>query len=153
MKAGLSTAPTSSCHGMKAGLSTAPTSSCHGMKAGLSTAPTSSCHGMKAGLSTAPTSSFSFPVPMVLSHFECCFPAPSSKLCQKWLRHWKDTLYLHAAASERFGYQSNCGNSIASKHARKHEVHVPQVKKNTEVLSWFKQFWFYLCWHKQCGRL
>ena len=26
-------------------------------------------------------------------------------------------------------------------------------KKKNLVLSWFKLFWFYLCWHKQCGWL
>ena len=26
-----------------------------------------------------------------------CFPAPSSKLCQIWLRYWRGTLYLRAA--------------------------------------------------------
>ena len=28
-------------------------------------------------------------------------PAPSSKLCQIWLRHWRGTLYLHAAVHRR----------------------------------------------------
>ena len=30
-------------------------------------------------------------------HSEHRFPAPSSKLCQIWLRHWRGTLYLRAA--------------------------------------------------------
>ena len=30
-------------------------------------------------------------------HSEHLFPAPSSKLCQIWLRHWRGTLYLRAA--------------------------------------------------------
>jgi len=29
------------------------------------------------------------------------FPAPSSKLCQNWLRHWRGTLYLRAAVHWR----------------------------------------------------
>ena len=29
------------------------------------------------------------------------FPAPSSKLCQNWLRHWRGTLYLPAAVHRR----------------------------------------------------
>ena len=28
---------------------------------------------------------------------ESSFPAPSSKLCHNWLRHWRDSLYLHAS--------------------------------------------------------
>ena len=35
------------------------------------------------------------------SHFEHRFPAPSSKLCQNWLRHWRGTLYLRAAVHRR----------------------------------------------------
>ena len=37
------------------------------------------------------------------SHSEHHFPAPSSKLCQIWLRHWKGggTLYLRAAVHRR----------------------------------------------------
>ena len=31
------------------------------------------------------------------AHSEHHFPAPSSKLCQIWLRHWRGTLYLRAA--------------------------------------------------------
>ena len=34
-------------------------------------------------------------------HSEHRFPAPSSKLCQIWLHHWKGTLYLHAAVQRR----------------------------------------------------
>ena len=33
----------------------------------------------------------------LMSHPEHRFPAPSSKLCQIWLRHWSGTLYLRAA--------------------------------------------------------
>ena len=32
-----------------------------------------------------------------ITHAEHCFPGPSSKLCQSWLRHWRGTLHLHAA--------------------------------------------------------
>ena len=38
-----------------------------------------------------------WPVP----HSEHRFPAPSSKLCQIWLRHWRGTLYLCAAVHQR----------------------------------------------------
>ena len=34
-------------------------------------------------------------------HSEHRFPAPSSKLCQIWLRHWRGTLYLPAAVYRR----------------------------------------------------
>ena len=35
------------------------------------------------------------------SHSEHHFPAPSSKLCQIWLRHWRGTLNLPAAVHRR----------------------------------------------------
>ena len=35
------------------------------------------------------------------SHSKHCFPAPSSKLCQIWLHHWRGTLYLRAAVHQR----------------------------------------------------
>ena len=35
-------------------------------------------------------------------HSEHRFPAPSSKLCQKWLLHWRGTLYLRAAVRRRW---------------------------------------------------
>ena len=35
------------------------------------------------------------------AHSEHRFPAPSSKLCQIWLRHWTGTLYLRAAVRRR----------------------------------------------------
>ena len=37
----------------------------------------------------------------VATHSEHRFPAPSSKLCQIWLRHWRGTLYLRAAVQWR----------------------------------------------------
>ena len=42
-----------------------------------------------------PTRSQAYP------HSEHRFPAPSSKLCQIWLRHWRGTLYLCAAVQRR----------------------------------------------------
>ena len=38
------------------------------------------------------------------THSKHRFPAPYSKLCQIWLCHWRGTLYLRTAPSERFGY-------------------------------------------------
>ena len=35
-------------------------------------------------------------------HIEHRFPAPFSKLCQKWLLHWRGTLYLRAAVHWRW---------------------------------------------------
>ena len=37
----------------------------------------------------------------IWSHSEDRFPAPSSKLCQIWLRHWRGTLYLRASVHRR----------------------------------------------------
>ena len=37
----------------------------------------------------------------VHAHSEHRFPAPSSELCQNWLRHWRGTLYLRAAVHRR----------------------------------------------------
>ena len=34
-------------------------------------------------------------------HSQHRFPAPSSKLCQIWLRHWRGTLYLRTAVHRR----------------------------------------------------
>ena len=88
------------------------------------------------------------------SRSERRFPAPSSKFCQIWLRHWRGTLYLRScpptrsASSERFGYY-DCGSSLAPKHPRKHEAHPPRVKKRKKVPSRFKRFWFYLSRRKQ----
>ena len=39
------------------------------------------------------------------------FPAPSSKLCQIWLHHWRDTLYLRAAVLWR-GQRPPRGSAI-----------------------------------------
>ena len=39
-------------------------------------------------------------MPWVSAHSGHRFPAPSSKLCQNWLRHWRGTLYLHAAVHQ-----------------------------------------------------
>ena len=36
-----------------------------------------------------------------IAHSEHRFPAPSSKLCKNWLRHWRGTLYLRAAVHRR----------------------------------------------------
>ena len=47
---------------------------------------------------------------------------------------------LQSAPCEKFGYWYDCGSSLAPKHACKHEMHPPRVKK--KVLSRFKQFWF-----------
>ena len=35
------------------------------------------------------------------THSDHRFPAPSSKLCQIWLRHWRGTLYLRAVVQRR----------------------------------------------------
>ena len=35
------------------------------------------------------------------AHSEHRFPAPSSELCQIWLRHWRGTLYLRAGVQRR----------------------------------------------------
>ena len=35
------------------------------------------------------------------AHSEHRFPAPFSKLCQSWLRHWRGTLYLRSAVHRR----------------------------------------------------
>ena len=63
------------------------------------------------------------------THAKHRFPAPSSKLCQIWLHHWRGTLYLHAAScplmqsapSKRFGYWYDCRSNLAPKHAHKHK--------------------------------
>ena len=77
------------------------------------------------------------------AHSEHRFPAPSSKLCQIWLRHWRGTLYLRAAVHRR-GQRSpkglgtdwyDCGCNLAPKHARKHESHLPRVKKEFRLGS------------------
>ena len=67
------------------------------------------------------------------------FPAPSSKLCQIWLRHWRGTLYLRAAVHWR-GQRppkgsgtDKTGSNLAPKHARKHEMHPPRVKKKEKI--------------------
>ena len=69
-------------------------------------------------------------------HSQHHFPAPSSKLCQIWLRHWRGTLYLRAAVHRRgqrlpkdFGTNVTVEANLAPKHARKHEAHPPRVKK------------------------
>ena len=56
-----------------------------------------------------------------------------------------------SAPSERFGYQYDCGRSLAPTHARKHEAHTPRVMKGG--LSRFKQFCLFLSWRKQHGHL
>ena len=82
--------------------------------------------------------------------------APSSKVCQNWLHHWRGTLYLQADVHQCCkrplkGVGTNkTGGNIASKHACKHEV-TSWVKK--EVSSRFKWFCFCLRWHKQHGQL
>ena len=90
-------------------------------------------------------------------HSEYHFPTPSSKLCQIWLRHWRGTLYLWSAPSERFGYWYDCGSNLAPKHALKHETHVKKKFRLTQVfkkvLSRIKRFWFYLSWCKQHGNI
>ena len=68
------------------------------------------------------------------THSEHRFPAPSSKLCQIWLRHWRGTLFLRAAVHRRgqrppIGLGTDCGSNLAPKHARKHEAHPSRVKK------------------------
>ena len=69
-------------------------------------------------------------------HSQHRFLAPSSKLCQIYLRHGRGTLYLRAAVQRR-GQRSPKGSgtnmtveaNLAPKHARKHETHPPRVKK------------------------
>ena len=80
------------------------------------------------------------------------FPAPSSKLCQIWLRHWRVTLYLRAAVQRRSQQPpKGCGSNTESKHALKHKACPPRVEKNVpSPLNWF---WVCLCWRKQRGRL
>ena len=87
-------------------------------------------------------------------------PAPSSKLCQISLCHWRGTLYLRAAV-HRHGQRppkglgtDETGSNLAPKHAHKHEAYPPWVKKKKKrVPSRFKRFWFYLSWCKQHGQL
>ena len=72
---------------------------------------------------------------IIYAHSEHRFPAPSSKLCQIWLRLWRGTLYLRAAVHRRGqrppkGLGTNdCESSLGPKHPRKHETHLPRVKK------------------------
>ena len=47
------------------------------------------------------TSVGAVPKTAIGAHSEHRFPAPSSKLCQIWLRHWRGTLYLRAAVHRR----------------------------------------------------
>ena len=37
------------------------------------------------------------------AHSKPRFPAPSSELCQNWLRHWRDTLYPRVSVHRRCG--------------------------------------------------
>ena len=75
------------------------------------------------------------------THSKHRFPAPSSKLCQIWLRHWRGTLYLRAAVHRRGqrlpkGLGTNMtveAINLAPKHARKQEAHPPRVKKKSSV--------------------
>ena len=67
------------------------------------------------------------------------FPAPSSKLCQIWLRHGRGALYLRAAVHWR-GQRppkgsgtGKTGSNLAPKHARKHDMHPPRVKKRRSL--------------------
>ena len=67
------------------------------------------------------------------THAEHCFPAPSSKLCQNWLRHRRGTLYLRAAVHRR-GQRPPKGlilkrSNIAPKCPRQHETHSPWLKR------------------------
>ena len=71
-------------------------------------------------------------------------PAPSSKLCQNWLRHWRGTdLYL--PSPKGLGTNKTVEIDTASKHARKHEARPLREKEKKRVPSWFKRLWFYLC--------
>ena len=89
------------------------------------------------------------------AHFEHRFPTPSSKLCQIWLRHWRDTGYLYVRATvHRRGQRppkglgtNMTGSSLAPKHPRKYETRPPRVQKQQQSsVSWFKRLWYYLCW-------
>ena len=101
----------------------------------------------------------------ILATLRATFPAPSSKLCQKWLHHWRGTLHLRAAVHLPCQRTPKClgtnktGSNIASKHAHKHEAWPPRVKERLRereregVPSRFKRIWFYFWWRKQRGRL
>ena len=69
------------------------------------------------------------------SHSEHRFPAPSSKLCQILLHHWRGTLYLRSAVHWHGQYPPKGSgtnmtwSNLAPKHAHKHEAHPPWVEK------------------------
>ena len=42
---------------------------------------------------------------------------------------------MQSAPSERFGYWYDCRNNLAPKHTRKHEIHLPWVKKKKRKKS------------------
>ena len=98
------------------------------------------------------------------AHFKLDALAPSSKLCQNWLHHWRDTLYLHAAVHRSCQHHPNClGTNMTvsvrlratfehiSKHTCKHVVHSPALGKMSSVLiqnylgfSTFTGLWWHL---------
>ena len=89
------------------------------------------------------------------------FPAPSSKLCQIWLHHWRDTLYHCAAVHQRCqrppkGLGTNeTGSNIAPKHPCKHktDASTPSKKEKEKRFPRFRWSWFYLCCCKQHGQI
>ena len=87
-------------------------------------------------------------------HSESRFPAPSSRLCHNWIRHWRGTLYLRTSVHRRcqrspkdLGARKTVDN-IASKHACKlrRVRHGWKKEKRKKLASPFNRFWFYLCW-------
>ena len=74
------------------------------------------------------------------SHSTPGIPAPSSKLCHDWLRHWRCTnIYLRAAV-HRLCQRSPKGlgtnkteSNTASKHARKHEGRPLRIKQISSI--------------------
>ena len=80
--------------------------------------------------------------------------APSSKLCQIWLRHRMGTLYLCTAVHQcgqrpQKGLGTNVTeNNLAPKNPCKHEMHPLWVKKRSSV-----SIQTISVWHKQCGQL
>ena len=77
----------------------------------------------------------------LLPHSEHRFPAPSSKLCQIWWRHWRGTLYLHAAVYRHSTLQKVrvlrrlWKQPSAKAHTHKHGAHLLLVKKKEFQLS------------------
>ena len=105
----------------------------------------------------------------VVAHSKPRFPAPSSKLCQNWLRHWRGTFYLRTAVQrcQRPPKGLDTSKIVKKKKKKKKtcrsthlkiEARPPQVKKEEEKKKKKEMFClnsddFGLCWSKQRGRL